>query len=101
MPIYVHRDGKLVDRETGEPLEAKVGDLFTVRFPTPRVSRMEPYESPITGKEVTSWGERDRELKQNNCYDPRDVSKPYEKGREAQKDDLKNARPGDPTDFWR
>jgi len=68
--IYVLRDGKLV------PKGSVRGSLATNRadFPTPRLSKLEPYASPIDGHEVTSWGERDRELQANNAYDPRDFN---------------------------
>jgi hypothetical protein len=49
---------------------------------------MEPYQSPIDSKEITSWAVRDQDLKANDCYDPRDFSGTYPKGRKA-----KNERP--------
>jgi hypothetical protein len=41
-------------------------------FPKPMISCLTPYRSPIDGKEITSWRQRDRDLKDNNAYDPRD-----------------------------
>jgi hypothetical protein len=87
MTVYVRRNGVLVDKKTGEPIEQMA--LTAKGFPTPRVSRMEAYDSPIDGKEVTSWGQREREMKDNDCYDPRDFSGTYRRGREVQ---LKEAR---------
>ena len=68
MAVYVLRNGVLVEkRRMG--VRAPEND-----FPTPMLSRMEPYASPIDGKEITSWGQRDRDLRDNNAYDPRDGS---------------------------
>ena len=68
--IYVVRNGVVVPKSSVREPPPPRGD-----FPTPRLSRMEPYESPIDGKEVTSWAQRDRELRDNDCYDPRDQKK--------------------------
>ena len=80
MTVYYIRGGELV--EASSLREARQDNRSI--FPSPMISRMEPYESPITGKDVTSWGERERELKANNAYDPRDVTKPYKRGRAVQ-----------------
>ena len=63
----------------------------TAAFPTPRVSRMEPYISPISEKVISSWSERDREMKQHDCFDPRDLPKDHEfkRGRAAQAKEMK------------
>jgi hypothetical protein len=68
MTVWVVRDGVLVEKGSirEKPAERSL-------FPSPRVSRLEPYESPIDGTEITSWGQRNRELEANNAYDPRDV----------------------------
>lgn len=94
MAIFVRRDGVLVDKKTGEPLITS--GKPPLRFPTPRVSRMEPYESPITGKEITSWGERDRDMKASDSVDARDLPKDhfYKRGREAQMAEAKAAKEG-------
>jgi hypothetical protein len=69
----MHR-GVLVPKHSVQRERPRRSDLAA-----PLISRMEPYESPIDGKEVTSWGQRERELRDNNAYDPRDVSAPYPK----------------------
>jgi len=74
MPIYVFRSGAVVPKSSVKREVRQRSDLAA-----PRVSRMEPYASPIDGKEVSSWGQRDRELRDNDAYDPRDVSTPYVK----------------------
>ena len=93
MAVYVRRDGVLVDKRTGEPMALSDAPP---RFPTPRVSRMEPYESPITGKEITSWGERDRDMKASDSVDARDLPKDHKwiRGREAQRAEAKAMKEG-------
>jgi hypothetical protein len=61
MTVYVLRDGELVEKRAAGPLRGG-----------PYISRLEPYRSPIDGKEITSWRQRDRDLKDSNSYDPRD-----------------------------
>ena len=61
---YVYRDGKIVPKTAIARAPRQL--------PLPMISRLEPYESPIDGHEVTSWGERDREMRANDAYDPRD-----------------------------
>lgn len=94
MAIYVRRDGVLVDKKTGEPLITS--GKPPMRFPTPRISTLEPYESPVTGKEITSWRERDRDLKESDSVDARDLPKDHKwiRGREAQKAEAKAMKEG-------
>jgi len=82
MTVYVIREGQIVAKRTLADARADKRSIF----PTPMLSRMEPYESPIDGHEVTSWGERNRELEANNAFDPRDLSKDhvYKRGRKVQ-----------------
>jgi hypothetical protein len=43
------------------------------------ISRIEAFESPITGKEITSWRDRDRDMDAAGAVDPRDLPrKPFE-----------------------
>lgn len=89
MTVYVRRNGVLVNKKTGEPIEQMA--LTAIGFPAPRISRMEPYESPIDGKEVTSWGQRDREMREHDCYDPRDHAPGHimRRGREVQLEEVR------------
>ena len=91
MTVYVRRNGKLVDKAT---LRQAPFDPMEVRFPTPRISRFEAYESPIDGKEVTSWRQRDRDLDENDCFDPRDLAPDHHwrRGREVQLKELEEVR---------
>lgn len=67
MTVWVYRHGRMVEKPRRKS-RAKSG------FATPRLSKLEPYESPIDGKEITSWAQRDKDLRDSNSYDPRDVS---------------------------
>jgi hypothetical protein len=49
------------------------------------ISRMAPFESPVTGKEISSWRERDRDMAAAGAVDPRDMPAPT-RGRAPKKD---------------
>lgn len=90
MTVYVRRNGRLVDKASGEPIEQRA--LSVLGFPTPRVSRFDSYQSPVSDKEVTSWRQRDREMTEHGCYDPRDVSTAHRRGRAVQLKELEEVR---------
>lgn len=74
MTTFVIRDGQLVEREA-RPVDMPA-------FPCPRVSRMTPFESPVTGKEISSWRERDRDMAAVGAVDPRELPRaPFEQRR--------------------
>ena len=76
MTIYLLRAGKLVPK--GSVREVQATASARADFPTPNLSYLEPYQSPIDGREISSWAQRDADLASNNAYDPRDVSrKPF------------------------
>jgi hypothetical protein len=55
----------------------------TPDFPTPMVSRFEAMESPVTGRTISSWRERDRDMDAVGKVDPRDLDRaPFEKRNE-------------------
>ena len=70
--IYVVRDGKLVPKDSIRR-DAPRGS----GFPTPMLSRLEPFESPVTGREITSWAERDRDMRAVDAVDLRDYPKDH------------------------
>jgi hypothetical protein len=79
--IYVMHEGRLVPKDSvpRETLQASA-------YPTPRLSRIEPYESPVTGKEISSWAERDRDMRAVDAVDLRDYPKDhtFSRGRDTQ-----------------
>jgi hypothetical protein len=72
--IYVLRDGKLVEKPVNQSRD--FGSLAT-----PMLSpRFETIESPVTGKPVTSWRDRERDMRAADAVDARDVPRgPIEK----------------------
>lgn len=76
--VYVFRNGELVEKGSFEPEPRQRAD-----FPTPRLSpRFETMESPVTGKAVTSWADRERDMRAADAVDARDVPRaPIEKRR--------------------
>jgi hypothetical protein len=98
MTVYVLRDGKLVEK--GSMAEA-IADTRSI-LGAPSVSRMTPFESPVTGKEISSWRERDRDMKAANAFDARDLGRDHQfkRSRAVQAKEAQDARPTEP-DFWR
>ncbi len=99
MTIYVFRAGVLVPKGSDrDPDQLRRSDL-----PCPMISRIEPFESPVTGKEITSWGERARDMRAVDAVDPRDLPPPQQmrRGREVQKREAENGRrTADDTFKW-
>jgi hypothetical protein len=80
MTVWVMRDGKLVNKAT---VEAAAADFRSI-FPTPYVSPALSYESPVTGREITSWRARDADMKAAGACDPRDLPrKPFDDRKKA------------------
>jgi len=77
MTVWVMSGGKLVEKRYRSRKRER-SDL-----PSPLVSRMETYESPVTGKDISSWRQRDRDMHAADAVDPRDISKKaFEKRKE-------------------
>lgn len=72
MTVWVFHQGKVVIKGS-----VRRESVARADFPTPQISRLEPYESPIDGKEISSWRQRDQELKANDAYDPRDLPRDH------------------------
>jgi hypothetical protein len=66
------------------------------------LSRIEPFESPVTGAEITSWRDRERDMKAADAVDPRDLPPVFKRGRAAQKKEVEDARKrsGDASVKW-
>lgn len=73
MSVFVIRNGALVEKTAAPALSS------ASNFPAPMLSRMNPFDSPVTGKEISSWRERDRDMAAVDAVDPRDLPrKPFE-----------------------
>jgi hypothetical protein len=87
MTVYVIKDSVLIDKRKLKP-----PPVARSIFPAPMLSRIEPFESPVTGKEITSWRERDRDMAAAGAVDPRDLPRNMKRGRQAQKKEAEHAR---------
>ena len=96
MTTYVFRDGVLVpkgsDRGAHSPTRS---DL-----PAPMLSRLTPFESPVTGKEITSWRERDADMAAAGAVDRRDHVEAWRGAREKREADARRTI-ADDTFQWR
>lgn len=73
MTVYVIRNGELCEKAPPASSNSRSS------FPTPMLSRIEPFESPVTGREITSWRDRDRDMMAADAVDPRDLPRqPFE-----------------------
>lgn len=98
MTVWVIRDGRLVEKGS---VPAARADRRSI-FPAPMLSRIEPFESPVTGKEITSWRDRDRDMAAVGAVDPRDLPREMKRGRAVQKKEAQHARQStDDTFKWR
>jgi hypothetical protein len=70
MTTYVFRDGRFVDKRTGEPM--LTGDEPLVAMPQ-YMPDVPHYASPIDGQMITSRSHRREDLKRNNCVDAGDL----------------------------
>jgi len=82
---FVLRQGQLVPKERAGP-PAACSDL-----PAPSLHRFEAMESPVTGQMITSERQRQRDMTEHGCYDPRDLpGHTYSRGRSAQSREARN-----------
>ena len=65
MTVFVFRNGEVVPKRWSAPAPGG--------FPSPRVSRMDSFESPVTGQSISSWRQRDRDMQAADAVDRRDI----------------------------
>jgi len=95
MTVYVIRAGRLVEKGT------LIRGLNVPSFPMPMLSRFECIESPVTGEQISSWRQRDRDMAAAGAVDPRDLPAPT-KGRSMQlKEHTDGRREPDAPFEWR
>lgn len=70
MRTYVLREGKLVDKRSGEEAQLPVGPVGAPMLMKP----MPEYASPVDGKVISNRQQRRDDLKKNGCreWDPAD-----------------------------
>lgn len=71
MPVYRWRDGKWVDKHTGE-LAPKRAEAHQVRL-LGVVGDIEPYRSPISGEVIGGRASKRDDLKRHGCIDSREA----------------------------
>lgn len=77
MTVWVYRDGEIVDKATVRPPQFARSENLSTPMIQPAFPDM---ESPVTGKMIGSWGERERDMKAADAVDARDVPRgPIEK----------------------
>lgn len=71
MTVYVRRNGKMVNKNTGEPMVTPEMMAQPVKVPM-IISDIEPYTSPVDGRVVNSRSDRRDDLKRHGCveYEP-------------------------------
>lgn len=70
MAVFVYRDGRMVDRDTGEPMNPE-----PLRGPMPCpmvIGDIQPYKSPITGEVISGNRAKRADLDKHNCVDAAD-----------------------------
>lgn len=89
MTVFVIRDGRLVPKAS---MAEAIADARSI-FPSPRVSRLDAYESPVTGKTITSHRQREADMNAAGAYDPRDLptDHQFKRGRAAQAKETSDA----------
>ena len=84
MTVYVLKNNVFV-------VKRKMRPEIPRDFPLPMISRMQAYESPVTGRDITTWRERERDMAEAGCVDPRDLPRgPFE---QREKDNARRQQP--------
>ena len=100
MTVFVMRGGRLVEKRLAHLADAVDRAERSLRddmLGMPMISRIDPYESPVTGAEITSWRQRDADMQAAGAIDPRDLPPPT-RGRMKQEEN--DARPDDTPFQW-
>jgi len=84
MTVYVFRGGA---HHPKAEVDRAAHNRTRSTFPAPMLSKMEPFESPVTGKEISSWREREKDMTAAGAVDPRDLPTPT-RGRAASKKEV-------------
>lgn len=83
MAVFVFRDGRYVNKHTGEPMLSAEERAKPISMPT-IIGDIPEYRSPIDGRVIGSRSQRRDDLKRNNCVE-------YEPSMSPTKGKLRNA----------
>lgn len=84
---FVIRGDRLIEKPEETPPQA-------TSFPAPMVSRMTSFESPVTGKTISSWRQREADMQAVGAVDPRDIPRAAKEQRQRVVE--RNARAAEP-----
>ena len=73
MARYVWREGRWVNRETGEPAPKRC-EAHEARVTV--ISDIEPYRSPVTGEVIGGRRQKRDDLARHNCIDAAELPSP-------------------------
>ena len=71
MPVYVYRDGRMVDKATGEPMNDPAAPWAPVTPAT--FGDIAGYQSPIDGAWVEGRRARRYDMEKHNCVDANEL----------------------------
>jgi hypothetical protein len=74
MATYVYRNGRMVDKETGEPM-VDPSQPWVPATPM-HIPDIQPYRSPVTGEYISGRRAKRADLERNNCIDANDMPSP-------------------------
>lgn len=75
MPTYIYRDGRMVDKETGQPMLSPEERERPLQVPQ-AFPDLEGYRSPVDGSWVEGRRARRYDLEKNGCVDANEISAP-------------------------
>ena len=74
MATYVYRNGRMVDKETGEPM-VDPSAPWVPAMPM-HIPDIAPYRSPVTGEVISGRRAKRADLDKHNCIDAGDMTSP-------------------------
>lgn len=74
MATFVLRDGVMVNKATGEPMLS--AEERARRPQAPQVMGFQPYNCPITGKEIRTLGQHNANMARHGCVEYNEIAKP-------------------------
>lgn len=73
MTTYVQRNGKMVDKVTGEPMLTP--EQRSAKPQVPQIMGFQAYACPVTGKPISTLEQHNANLKKHNCVEALEVNR--------------------------